>query len=894
MSAPSTTTSTLPATKPSPSFSNDLDFSVTVYDSFSTQDKSNYFGTLTLLATVPAKTTAPVKLIHDTSVLIVYNATTNAPLARLISSTLIDTTPFGVGPDDVTATNQTTAFIALVTQKPSDPVAKAFRDLWKDSSKSLVTLVNQFFAQHADYAKCTFATYMMGITTAASQATTAAAKPTDIGKPLDQVVYSLSTAVKLLGGDWPQEFPDIDVTKFTCNTDNDVLDIRAGIDLKKLPPWSDQQLKFFMSLFNVQQLEVMVKFNYGFGLDLFGTSLVFSADVLKIPVEGSTLTIKKPTVAINIMPLFKFVVFTIKGSIDFTIFNHALEADVSLVIDNVEASTGVDIKGAPANIKQDQSSLPAPPEVQGVHFNEFGIGLGVLFEPPGFAIGVQGKLQIGTAGSSGQVTVHDDQFAVVCGLVDGVPNPLYVSFYVSQMDLKDVLAVFVPDLKITLDVSGVTFTDLSFQWLENPMQPVALPDGSLSKMAYGFSAGASIFGWTFFGKVEIDLTTGLLADIEMSPLTLGSIFSLKGDGKGVSIQVDADGNPIKNNLLRTTAAQKKALATAKKKQLVDAGGAVLKIQTAASPFLHLNFQVSLFELVNVSLSADITASGINFELDFGAVITARMKCALTDWHNFSASFSFGIDHEFSLGSLGTIHVQAGAGVRFEIKTSTSDISLSVGGSFQFGNAVYTFGVWTLDIHIQAVSDLIKSIISSIGDHIMEILGNLVHDAVEWAKAVGNNLIKVAESVASVLHTAFQKGAEEVASIMQQANHELNDIAGQLKSIFHIDEIASAIKNVFKLSPMAITDAFKAVGYAVEEVTGALKSVLGSAVEDIKSIAISLQTVFEKVPDQINNLLKDVGFDTDKIKDAFNELGGDFGKVFEEISTDIGDPSPMSS
>ncbi|KAK2469163.1 hypothetical protein H9L39_19261 [Fusarium oxysporum f. sp. albedinis] len=52
------------------SIDNSLDFNVIVYDSFSAENKTNYFGTLTSLATVPAKTKASVKLIHPISTLL--------------------------------------------------------------------------------------------------------------------------------------------------------------------------------------------------------------------------------------------------------------------------------------------------------------------------------------------------------------------------------------------------------------------------------------------------------------------------------------------------------------------------------------------------------------------------------------------------------------------------------------------------------------------------------------------------------------------------------------------------------------------------------------------------------------------------------------------------------
>ncbi|KAI3547934.1 hypothetical protein CSPX01_03511 [Colletotrichum filicis] len=233
-----------------PRYPSYLNFSVTVHDSFSeaTQDGTNYIGTLTSIAIVPANTTVSVRLKRPASVLIVSNATSNAPLARLTYLSGFGTGPYGVGQANVNAMTQTMDFITFINNNQNDPLTVAFRDLWKDSSMPQVKPVNDFFAQHPTYASCTFATYMMGIAYTAEQ-------PEAKSKPSTHALYSLKTLVPLLGGTWPVLLPDIVVTSFTYNTtDNDVLAIRAGIDLKKLPAQLDNGLQFFGSLFTVQQL----------------------------------------------------------------------------------------------------------------------------------------------------------------------------------------------------------------------------------------------------------------------------------------------------------------------------------------------------------------------------------------------------------------------------------------------------------------------------------------------------------------------------------------------------------------------------------------------------------------------------------------------------------------
>lgn len=844
---------------PTISFVNNLDFNVIVYDSFSEEDKTNYFGTLTPIATVLANTTASLQVLHPASVLIVSNATSNSPLTRIIYLQNVSAGPFGVGQDDVTAMVQTMDFIGFITNNKEDPLTKAFKALWTDTSKPQVKPVNEFFAQHETYKKCTFATYMMGITYAAEQ-------PESKGKPMDQALYSLSTLATLLGGTWPDFLPDIVVTKFTCNTNNDVLAIRAGIDLKKLPAQSDAALQFFGSLFNVQQIQVAVSFNYGFNIGVLGTRLSISLDAMHVPFAGSSLTINKPTVTIDINPLFKFIVFTVTGDIPFNIFNKQFEADLSMVLDNIEANFGVVIKG-------DKTSLPAPPVMKGVHFDAFGVGIGIIFEPPSAAIGLQGQFHIGEPGDQSIVALADDRFVVVCQIIEEVPNPLYISFYVPQLHLTDVYTLFT-NAQCPVQVP-VLFTDLAFKWSENPMEPVALPDGTLSSMGYGFSAAAEIFDFHFYGDVEIDLSNGVKADIEMAPLSLGGIFSINGDGTGVSIKVDASGNPIKNNQLITKAAQKQALQNSTTSQLVVPGGPVLKIQTLASPFLHLNGSVSLFEVENWHIEADVTTSGITFEVGFEGVLTSKMTCTLSDFHNLRASFQFGINDTISLPpvagiSLGSIHLEAMVGAHFALVTSLSDISLSVGGSFDFEGLTRNFGDFGVDAHIQAVSDLISSIVKGIENDAGELFSDLINEAGAWADKVKQDVITGVDSVAHVLQGAFNQSADQVASTMRDAGFEAN-------------EIAAGLQNAFGMTANSIAQAMQQVGYTGQEVASALQSVFG---DDAAQIASALNSAYGWSADQINGVLGSIGFSADDIGNAFKSLGGAFEDFGNSLLDDL--------
>ncbi|KAH6968093.1 hypothetical protein DER45DRAFT_620605 [Fusarium avenaceum] len=727
------------------SVTNSLNFSVQIYDSFSTQDTSNYSGTLTLLATVPANSIASVNLIHPSSVLIASNATTNSPLARFIYLPNVNTGPFAVGQADMDAMAQTIDFITFIISNPQDPLTVAFNDLWKDQTKPLVAPVTNFFARRPAYASCTFATYIMGIAFAAEQ-------PVSKYRPMDQAVYSLSSLVTSMGGTWPTGFPDITVTKFTCNTSNGVLAIQAEVDVRLWPAKSDEELKFFRSLFDSQHLQISISINDTISSTLVGTELTIRLDTMQVPCgDAGTMTINNSTITIDLNPLYKFVTFEVAGSIPFDIFDKKFDANVAMTIGNLEASFRVDVEG-------DDTTLPTPTQMKGVHFGTFGVGIGVFYEPPGAV------------------------------LENGVPNPLYVSFYVPKMQLKDVITTFT-NTQCPLEVP-VLFKDSFFQWSESPMEHMVLPDGSHSLMGYGFKCRADILFLSFYGDVGIDLQNGLTAEIEMAPLSFGSLFSLAGNGRGVNVKEDAAGNPTNNNQLATTVVQRQALEDAITHQLVAGGGPVLKIETSTSPYLHLNANVSLFEMSNEQVTMKITPTVITFDVDFSGILNSKMSCTLNGLDNLSATFEYDIDQNIALPtinnvSLGSLHLETTINAHLGLVLTPSSVVTTVGGVFDFEGATLIINDFVVAVSISTLSDIQAAIVSQIEQDAKNIFSNVLSTAAQWASKVAQGVITAVDSVASVLHNVWDQTAGEVASTMKDAGFDAQDVATGLKGFFNL-------------------------------------------------------------------------------------------------------------
>lgn len=843
---------------------NSLGKDIKIYDSYASDTEQNYFGKLTPLITIQSNTTQSITPIHTpVSVLIAFDTDGN-PVGRYVA--MFNKKSFAITSQEQAIIEETGKFIDYILANPTSDLATQFQKIFKDKlNNSQVKAVDSFFQQQSDYKDCTFSSYMLVLT---HRAQTPASK----SQPVENRAYSLSRLYSSLsgGGAWPSELPDIEVRDFKCSTQNDILMLAGLISLKGLKFENDAITKNVLSLFLVDELEAQFLFDYEIGLNIFGTRLKFIAGDFRIPVEdGKSITIRKPTVSIDINPLFKFVVFKASAILPFNIFGSQFDTTISMVIDNVEAEIGAVIQG-------EHNALPSPPPIKGVHFDQIGVGMGLIFEPPSYALGLQGEFHIGEGNIN--VQLDDNTFALICALEEDVPNPMYISFYVPRLDFPTLVETFT-DTKVAIDFP-ILFSDLSFKWSENPMEPLVLPDGTLTQMAFGFSGYIDLFGIEFYGDLKIDLG-GVEGIMTMSPLNLGNLLNVTGDGKAIAIKVDENGNPIKNSQVVRTKAMKDAISKATTKQLVAMGGPEMTISTSSSPYFSLDAKASLFELVNEKIDAKVASDGIYFELDYGAVIQSKMQCILKDYHNFNGDFSYGIDQMISLPtisgfSLGSIHLVTLCDLGIGISTSTSAIDFSVKGGFNFEGLRLSFGPYSADINISKISDLLSSAGRYIVEHVEDIF-DFIKDASRWAGAVKKAVIEGVNDVAQGLKTAFNKTAEETASIMNSVSYGINEVAESIKTAYGAtaSEVGRALLVGFGASEQGVASALKYVNFGAGETAQALSDVFGA------------------VPSTINDILQGVGYGAGEIKDAFNTIGGAFSdfasQTWEQAKTVI-DPT----
>jgi hypothetical protein len=903
------------STYPSISIDNTLAEAVTVFDAFDENpgdtSLANYFGALTSLGAVSAGATSSFTPIHGPiSTYIIYDSKNN-PVKRVFT---LGTAPqtFEIGQADLDIITATQNFVELMATKPDDPRVQQFNALIKGGTGT-AQAVNTFFANSSDYKTCTYISYMLVVVALARTPATRNLPPAQQG-------YSLSALLRYLGIDWPAGLPDITLTQFYCTDTGDRIQLGGQFNVENVT-FGDGVIDRVLSILPEKTLRFTVTVDIDPGLAAGSTQLSCVLDNLSIPVGGGErITLQQPTVLLSIIPLFKFVVFEIKATIPFSLFGGpSFDAIAAITVDNVEAEIGVTLDGG-------SHTLLTPPGIKGLHFDQFGVGMGLFFEPPGYALGVEGKFHIG---DGQQIAALDDNtFALVCGLDADLPNPLFLSFYVPQLGLNQVIELFT-NQSFNLDFP-INFSDLSLHWAENPMEPVTLPDGTLAPMGYGFSANMNLFGLDLYAALEMDLNNGLQGDAQLDPFSLGPVLSLTGNGKGVSIKVDANGNPVPNNTIPATAAAKQAIAQAKTKQLVQPGGAELHVSTASSPYFTIDASLSFLGLHD-SIDATIDKNGLSFALDFGGIISGKMACVLADYHNFSGQFAYGPDWDIPLPtiagqSLGAIKLTAQVNATLGLSTSAADVIFTADAGFDFDGQNYQTGPFDLDIHIAALTDVLSAIEQWVVNNAKTLFAQLVGDAGTWARAVYNGAITPAAQgaayVVGVLKNGFGQTVGQVGNLLQGSSYPLGDVASAVKNAFGAEagfvastlttayqstanqvaaalqaagyganDIAGAMSSAFGLSTNATASILQGLGYGANQIAGALSTAYGASAQAVASAlnsigcdaqvaATAISGAFGLAPAAVSSALQGAGYATSAVESAFQALGGDFASYAE--------------
>ncbi|MFT3704317.1 MAG: hypothetical protein QM802_18255 [Agriterribacter sp.] len=861
-------------------FTNTLSYDVNVYNSVSSADATdeNYYGNLTLITKIPANgsLTGIATPAGNTYAFVFENATNDKPITRITATamSILSKNTFTVGQADEDAMTQTLKFVDFVVNNPDNADVTAFQKIWQEDPPSATDIDNYFKTRTDAYAVCTYPLYSMALLYTAAED---AKKIDNGGSTATGKTYLLSTLVRGLWGGWPSGMEDVTVSDLEINLTDDALKITMTIEFDKIAFESSDIANNVRQVLGVETtIKVALGVNLQLGLGTFATTLTLSFDNFSIPVDSTTrIPVTNPEAVLSIMPLFKFVTFTLKGTIPLTVDSEVVDLDVALVIDNEELAVN-------AIIHADSGTLLTLPGLKGVHIDEFGLGLGVFFKPPSCAIGVEGKFHIGEPANNNVIDLDDDSFAIVAKVTGDAVTPQYLSFYIPELSLNQVAEIFT-DTKPTFDLP-VSFSDLAARWTASFMEPFVLPDGTLSAPGYAFTAAASLFSFNFYGDVSVDLSNLISANLQMSPVSMGAFLQISGDGDGVSIKVDQNGNPIRQNQIRDTQVLQDVLANATDKQMVPAGGPVFKINTTKLPVLQISAKASLLEIANYDIEATIDKDGIKFELDYGIILTTKMVCNLVDFHNFYAEYGYHINESIQLPTvkgvdLGKINLNADIDGHLSVNTTLSDVTVKAGGEFDFADLHFTFGDFKADINIRNMTDFLKAIGAYIVDEAGTIFSYITSNAGKWAEMAGKGLLTAGVDVAYGLCYAFAVTVDAFPQIMKDAGYAA-------------DVVAKGMKDIYNATSQAVADALRKVGYTADEVGAAIKNAWNCTINDVswamhevgysaEDVAGAIKNAFNATPQIVLTALRQWGYSAD---DIVSSLKDKFGAQSQQVAT----------
>lgn len=542
-----------------------------------------------------------------------------------------------------------------------------------------------------------------------------------------------------------------------------------------------------------------------------------------------------------------------------------------------------------------------PMGINGLTLDEVGFELGIDFIPPGVNIGLEGQSHIGTQPKS------SDNFAFVLEMIEEVPNPLLLSFYLKEIDIPTAMEVFVPETEQpTLPdfVKEIKLSEVSFYWAE---EPVPLPDGNIAQPGLSFGGAIQILSFEAYAALAINQTSGIAGVFEMTPVHFKNILSITGKGQGVYL------NKKGGKILPVTVQPEKDQTGVEKVELVAPGGPVFAFRTTQSPYLQISIEVSFLDLIHEEIEALVQDDGIYFKLEYniGSLVKAEIDFTFNKTE-FTAHSFFGVHLKFNVGPIkilgidfGTIHIDTGFDIELYISASLEHFELSVTGEFDFEGARLHFPELKLEFAPKSLADLPKMIIDHVVDNADEIFKDLfdeagklieegLKEAEHLAEEAGKEVVKLAteaeqeaekivgDAAKAVEHTV-EEAAAEVAKIEKEAEKVLSDAVHEVaeieqEAVEEVEKIGKEITHVAEEAEKEIEEIGKEIEREAEEVAHAVSKLASEAAEEVKAIAKAVSKEVSAIIDEAKKVADSVIKAATQVVHALEE---EAKKLFDE-------------
>lgn len=569
---------------------------------------------------------------------------------------------------------------------------------------------------------------------------------------------------------------------------------------------------------------------------------------ITIPTGGeSNLSLRNPALS------FIFndgIVFQLYGDLSMHFDHETIDVRPALSISMEEIEFSVDVEF--------EEGWKKPMGIQGLTLDEVGFEMGVnLLPAPGVNLGLEGQSHIGNHPRA------TDNFAFVLEIIEEIPDPLVLSFYLDEVSVQTALDVFVPDVQVNLPdlVKNIKLTQVSFYWAESP---TVLPDGSIAQPGLRFGGNLQLLDFTAHAALAIDQTNGISGDFETSPIHIGNVLSVTGHGEGIYLKLK-DGKPLP---LRVRPEDNSDIETL---EVVPPGGPVFAFRTTQSPYLQMSLKVSFLGLLNEEVEALVSNDGIMFALDYdlGHTVQAHLDFTLNKT-GFQAHSQFGIHLKADLGPIrilgvdfGTIHLDTGFDISMSIEASLEHFELKLNGEFDFEGARLSFPEIHLAFAPRSLAELPGIILNWIKDHVGEIFkdlfdaaGHLLKEGLQevehLAEEAGKEIAHLAteaeheaervisDAVKAVEHTA-EEAAEEVIKIEQEAEKILTDAANEVEklateAVEAVEHIGEEITHLAQEAEQEIEHIGEEIAEEARQVAAAVSRLAQEAAAEVKAIA----------------------------------------------------------
>lgn len=494
--------------------------------------------------------------------------------------------------------------------------------------------------------------------------------------------------------------------------------------------------------------------------------------------------------------------FSIMGGFSFKLFNQPLDVMLSLNLETTGASASLNIETGP-------NGLPGPPGLKGFHFIQAGLLLGMTYQPPAVEMVLQGKFKIGTLQNNA------DQFGIGMKFVQtpAWPTPVpvlsYLSFYIEQAGF-DQLVTLVTDKPAdgaTGVLSNVRGYDLSFYYCD---EQTLLPDGTIALPGIGFSGQIKFFGFGAYGAFNMKVDKGIDGHAEIAPINLGNVLKVTGGGKGLKRTYEklpsGDWKLVKNN------AKPKPGTRTISRTIVQPGGAILQFNALKSPFLYMNWKISLFDLINQEVEAEITTKGITFHLMYAISNTLQFQitCTLSNWSSLAASASLSINLDMTIPGfkvngvvIGDIKLKSKVSITLSLSLSTSQFHLGLAGTFTFQKKGFSINV-NLNVAPSDLKNIPKWIKDEIIEQAEELFADLFDEVDEFVNMVKDGILDTGGKTLDGLSKAYNLTADQFADTAKKLGHTT-------------EEVGRYMKDGLGYTAEAVSSSLQKAGYETKEV-----------------------------------------------------------------------------